>query len=111
MSLLTFIALSASVMGLLFSIGALFATARLSLRYQSTSAAKLSGRLTDLEGTIAELASQLKNMRARLSMQAYRHRKLTESEEPPAPVDEEAAAAETRARLNHQLAARGAGSL
>lgn len=103
MTSLTFIALSASVMALLSSIGAWFAIGRLLRQFRSSSAEKQSRRLTDLENTLEELAATIKNLRSRLNMQAYRERKAAAAQT-ATEIDPEADAEETRRDLNAQLA-------
>jgi len=64
-------------MALALSIGACTVTALLLLRFRSTSAAKQSERLTELENSLDTLAGAMKNIRARLNMQSYRERKAS----------------------------------
>lgn len=105
----------ASSTALLLSIGALSAAVLSLRRYRSTSAAKLSQRLTDLEETVESLSLQLRNLRSRANMQALRERRASHTTDStpttttPAAGDVSNGAdpAAVRAALNAQLAARG----
>jgi len=92
MTLLTYIALSVSVTALLASIGAWFVTRRLWRLCLSTSAAKLSERLMETEGTVQHISQVLKNMRSAQNMRAHRERKAQQGETSTPNPDEQRAA-------------------
>lgn len=104
----TWVALSVSVTALALSIGALVAATRLLAQSRLTSASVLSAQLGELTLTVESLSNQIRNVRSRLNMQAYRARQVAPSEPPsqetqPATDDERA---RIRAELNATLAKR-----
>lgn len=101
MTWVTFTALLVSSMALLASIGACIAGFRLWLQFRSTSAAKQSQRLTEIEQTVEELSAQMRNFRSARNMASHRARQASrESSEPSQPDSDE------RARLNELAAQR-----
>lgn len=108
----TSIALLVSVTALAVSIGALFAAARLRDQFHSTSAARLSAKLTERldeqQELLQDLSQRHKALRQRMNMLAYRDRQSAQPAPPePEATDPEGQAAEVRANLNDALA-RGA---
>lgn len=105
MNLATSMTLWASSTALLLSIGALCVALLSWRRSRSTSSAALSHRLSEQEATVESLSAQLRQLRSRLNMQAYRQRQR--AEEPPEttePIDPDRAAEDIRRQLNDGLA-------
>lgn len=81
----TLLLLSLTLAGLCISIFALFAAHHSSGRYQSKRLSELSDTLREQQGTLDTLAEQLKAMRQRENMRAYRNRRAhTDDDETPA---------------------------
>ena len=74
MSSTTFTLLLVSNTALLLSIGACIVAVLSWLRYRSTSSARLSARLSEIESTLEALSAALKNVRAARNMAAHRAR-------------------------------------
>lgn len=98
--------LSVSGLALLFSIGALLATALLWDRFRNSSAERLSARLSEVESLTETLSADFRNLRAARNMAAHRARNRSpESSAPAENGAERDEAAEKRAELNRRLAA------
>lgn len=108
---LTLVALSTS-------ISALFVAFRTSGRYLSRQLSALSELSKELHENQENLTQQLRNIRSRLNMQAYRKRKLaTDGDEPasdeelplagPRPSGDRESQLEWKRKMNLQLALRG----
>lgn len=121
MTSITYMTWLACGMALPASIGACFVAYRSLHLCRTTSAARLSARLTELESTIEALTVAHRNLRSRLNMQSHRAKRPepTEPIEETAPrsTDPDDIAASVRAELNGELAGRlgkfglGGGSL
>jgi len=100
------------------SISALFVAYRTSGRYLSRQLSALSELSKELHENQENLTQQLRNIRSRLNMQAYRKRKLaTDGDAPasdeelplagPRPGSDRDAGLEWKRKMNLQLALRG----
>lgn len=87
MTIHTLLLWSLTLVALCASIFALSAVLRSSDRSLSRQLSALSTRLKEQEATMEELSGQLRSMRAREHMRAYRARKAGKSDEPE-PQDE-----------------------
>jgi hypothetical protein len=101
-------ALLVSATALVSSIGAWLAALRLLAHSRLNSASVLSAQLSELTLTVESLTQQLRNVRSRLNMRAYRARQEAQSDPPSQETrpetDEERA--RLRAELNATLAKR-----
>jgi len=106
----TWYTLLASSTALCASIGACIVTSRLSRRSRSTSAEKLSERLTEAVQVQEDHSRELSLIRQRLNQQAYRERKAAKSGSLGASVGqfstvpEAERQAQERAEMNRRLA-------
>jgi len=99
MTIATAVTLLLTLAALFASTFALFAARRSLALSRSRLPSELLTRLAEAEANLETLSSQLRNVRSRLNMQAYRARK---AEEPEPEADN---GAEWRRRMNAELAA------
>ena len=103
---LTLIPLSLSILALAVSTCALFVALRTSARSLSKRLYELSASLNEQAEMSERLTTQLRNLRSRLNMQAYRARKVTGDQTDGEPSGEESPDS-WKKRMNRQLALRG----
>lgn len=103
MTWLTYTTLLASGMALALSIGACVVAIRSWLQSRLTLSSTLYAELTEVKSTVEALTLNLARLRSRVTMMKNRE-STPESTRPIEPVDEAAAAADTRAQLNDALA-------
>jgi biopolymer transport protein ExbB/TolQ len=95
---------SLTLAALCTSIFALFVAYRSSAQYQSKRLFDLSNSLREQSATLDTLAEQLKAMRQRENMRAYRNRRSGKSEELDEPDDRAGDQRDWVRKMNEQLA-------